>query len=108
MPGTYTYKVTESGSVKGVTNDPDAEKGKSITFTVTDDGSGTLKVTPTTDQAQFTFTNTYKSEGHVPKTDDNTNLDKWGIGAAICAAGFAGVKLIDAIVKKRKKEDEAK
>ena len=227
-PGTYTYTVTESGSVPGVTNDSDAANGKEWTFTVTDNGDGTLKVTPTTNQAYWTFTNTYvpepveipipviktitktnaprgevtftftltgngplpetttlditmegsqkgtadgefgeieftkpgtytytisetglpkgwKADGeksgtvtitvtdngdgqlkaeisdtveiknqyqrkdYVPKTDDNTNLDKWGIGAAICAAGFAGVELIDAIVKKRRKEeDEAK
>ena len=33
-PGTYTYKVTETGTVKGVTNDKDAASGKTVTVTV--------------------------------------------------------------------------
>ena len=57
VPGTYTYTVTESGSVSGVTND--AESTKTFTFTVTDGGDGQLVVTPKTDQAVFTFTNVY-------------------------------------------------
>lgn len=42
VPGTYTYVVKESGTVAGVTPDPDASRGKTITFTVTDDGTGKL------------------------------------------------------------------
>jgi len=68
QPGEYTYKVTESGDVDGVTNDPDAATGKELTFTVTDDGTGNLTVTPGTDQAQWTFTNTYDAEGEASIT----------------------------------------
>ena len=64
-PGTYTYAVTESGEVAGVTNDSEATK--SITFTVTDNGDGTLSVSPTTDEAVFSFTNVYSTE---PKNFD--------------------------------------
>ncbi len=62
VPGTYVYTVTESGSVAGVTNDPEAETGKTITFVVTDDGTGVLVVTPTTDEVELSFTNTYSVE----------------------------------------------
>ena len=66
-PGTYTYSVTESGSVIGVTNDSEATK--TLTFTVTDDGEGNLTVSPTTDQAIFEFTNEYKTgELDITKT----------------------------------------
>ena len=42
-PGTYTYKVTEIGEIDGVTNDADATTGnKTVTVTVSDDGSGQL------------------------------------------------------------------
>lgn len=56
---TFTYKVTETGSVAGVTNDPVATK--TITVTVTDNGDGTLSVDkqPESAATDFTFTNTY-------------------------------------------------
>lgn len=56
---TFTYKVTETGNVAGVTNDPVATK--TITVTVTDNGDGTLSVDKQTESAatDFTFTNTY-------------------------------------------------
>ena len=65
MPGTYEYKVTESGTVDGVTNDPDAATGKTLTFTVTDAGTGKLVVSPTTDQVQLSFTNVYNADGEA-------------------------------------------
>ncbi len=66
-PGTYTYEVTESGSVLGVTNDSEATK--SYTFTVTDNGDGTLSVSPSSDDAVFEFTNEYKTgELDITKT----------------------------------------
>ena len=58
-PGEYTYTVTESGHAPGVTNDSAATK--TITFTVTDKGDGTLSVSPGTDSAVFTFTNEYRT-----------------------------------------------
>ena len=60
VPGVYEYTIKESGSVLGVVNDPKAEEGKVITFTVTDDGEGNLVVSPTTDEVEFSFTNTYE------------------------------------------------
>ncbi|MDO4532269.1 MAG: FctA domain-containing protein, partial [Coriobacteriia bacterium] len=65
MPGTYVYTVKESGSVDGVTNDPAGEEGKTLTFTVTDDGTGTLVVSPTTADASISFTNTYDANGEA-------------------------------------------
>ncbi|MEE0270727.1 MAG: FctA domain-containing protein [Collinsella sp.] len=55
---TFTYTVTESGEVAGVTND--AKPSREVSFTVTDDGKGNLRVSrkPDGDEA-FTFTNTY-------------------------------------------------
>ena len=37
----FEYKVTETGSAAGVTNDPDAVTGKTFTITLTDDGKRT-------------------------------------------------------------------
>lgn len=55
---TFTYTVTESGEVAGVTND--AKSSCTVSFTVTDDGKGNLKVSRKPDgNAAFTFTNTY-------------------------------------------------
>ena len=65
QPGEYTYKITESGEVDGVTNDKDAAAGKTITFTVEDDGEGNLTVSPTTDQVQLAFTNVYDANGEA-------------------------------------------
>lgn len=65
MPGTYTYTVKESGGADGVTNDPAAATGKTLTFTVTDDGKGNLTVSPTTDQVQLSFTNVYDADGEA-------------------------------------------
>lgn len=55
---TFTYTVTESGEVTGVTND--AKLSREVSFTVTDDGKGNLRVSRKPDgDAAFTFTNTY-------------------------------------------------
>lgn len=55
---TFTYTVTESGEVAGVTND--AKPSRTVSFTVTDDGEGKLSVSRNPDgNAAFTFTNTY-------------------------------------------------
>lgn len=55
---TFTYTVTESGEVAGVTND--TKLSREVSFTVADDGKGNLRVSrkPDGDMA-FTFTNTY-------------------------------------------------
>lgn len=55
---TFTYTVTESGEVAGVTND--AKLSRKVSFTVTDNGKGKLSVSRNPDgDAAFTFTNTY-------------------------------------------------
>lgn len=55
---TFTYTVTESGEVAGVTND--AKPSRTVSFTVTDDSKGNLRVSRKPDgNAAFTFTNTY-------------------------------------------------
>lgn len=55
---TFTYTVTESGEVVGVTND--AKPSRTVSFTVTDDGEGNLRVSRKPDgNVAFTFTNTY-------------------------------------------------
>ena len=55
---TFTYTVTESGEVAGVTND--AKPSRTVSFTVTDGGEGNLRVSRKPDgNAAFTFTNTY-------------------------------------------------
>ena len=54
----FTYTVTESGEVAGVTND--AKLSCEVSFTVTDDGEGNLRVSRKPDgNAAFTFTNAY-------------------------------------------------
>ena len=69
----FEYKVTESGSVAGVTNDTD----KTFRITLKDDGNGGL--TATKDPAQetaFTFTNTY-TVGELPSSiTDQIKIDK--------------------------------
>ena len=55
---TFTYTVTESGEVAGVTND--AKLSRKVSFTVTDNGKGKLSVSRNPDgDAAFTFTNVY-------------------------------------------------
>lgn len=78
---TFTYKVTESGSVAGVTNDPVATK--TITVKVTDNGDGTLTVDKRAEsnKTDFTFTNTYSV-----KPFDSTLTGK---------GGFAITKTLD-------------
>lgn len=55
---TFTYKVTESGSADGVTNDTET---KTVSFKVADDGKGNLTVQRVGNDsaAAFTFTNSY-------------------------------------------------
>ena len=67
-PGTYEYIVKESGSVTGVTNDPDAATGKPLKFVVKDDGTGQLVIDQSGSQVQLAFTNTYNAEGEATIT----------------------------------------
>jgi len=58
-PGTYEYKVTETGEVAFVDNDPEAVNGKTVTVTVTDNSDGTMTATTeTTEDNPVIFINT--------------------------------------------------
>lgn len=64
-PGTYRYKVTESGSLPGVTNDA-AEK--TVTIKVIDNGDGTLTAASSAPEGNpVVFTNAYAAEGTFAK-----------------------------------------
>lgn len=72
---TFEYKVTESGSAAGVTNDTD--KTKTFKITLKDDGNGQLTATcDPKEGSKFTFTNTY-SVGELPSSiTDQIKIDK--------------------------------
>lgn len=72
---TFTYTVTESGEVAGVTND--AKPSREVSFTVTDDGKGNLKVTHKPDgDVAFTFTNTYSATPVETSVTDQITANK--------------------------------
>lgn len=72
---TFEYKVTESGSAAGVTND--TKKTKTFKITLTDDGNGGLTATCDPKEGpKFTFTNTYSVEELPSSITDQINIDK--------------------------------
>lgn len=67
---TFTYTVTESGTVEGVDND--AQTSKTFTVMITDNGKGTISaVSDPAQGAKFSFTNTYS----VDPTDSSLTGD---------------------------------
>ena len=85
----FTYKVTESGSADGVTNDPQATK--EVSFKVTDDGNGKLTVErlgAASDPA-FAFTNTYSVQPAVSSVTDQVTVTKQLTGRDMAAGEFA-------------------
>lgn len=85
----FTYKVTESGSADGVTNDPQATK--EVSFKVTDDGNGKLTVErlgAASDPA-FAFTNTYSVQPTVSSVTDQVTVTKQLTGRDMAAREFA-------------------
>lgn len=85
----FTYKVTESGSADGVTNDPDATK--TVSFKVTDDGNGKLTVErlgAASDPA-FAFTNTYSVQPTDSSVTDQVKVTKQLTGRDMAAGEFA-------------------
>ncbi|RXZ53731.1 VWA domain-containing protein [Senegalimassilia faecalis] len=85
----FTYKVTESGDVPGVTND--AAATKTVSFKVTDDGAGKLTVERQGDAASpaFSFANTYKvGPAHFSVTDQ-VAVTKTLTGRDMAAGEFA-------------------
>lgn len=85
---TFTYTVTESGEVAGVTND--AETSRTVSFTVTDDGEGTLRVSRKSDGgAAFTFTNTYSVTPVETSVTDQITANKVLIGRDLKEGEFS-------------------
>lgn len=85
----FTYKVTESGSVPGVTND--AAATKTVSFKVTDDGAGKLTVERQGDAANpaFSFANTYTVEPASSSVTDQVTVTKTLTGRDMAAGEFA-------------------
>lgn len=72
---TFTYTVTESGEVAGVTND--AKLSREVSFTVTDDDKGNLIVSRKPDgDVAFTFTNTYNVTSVETSVTDQITANK--------------------------------
>ena len=81
---TFTYTVTESGKVAGVTND--AKPPRTVSFTVTDDGEGKLSVSRKPDgDVAFTFTNAY----NVKPVEDQITATKVLTGRELAADEFS-------------------
>lgn len=85
---TFTYTVTESGEVAGVTND--AKPSREVSFTVTDDGKGNLRVSRKPDgDAAFTFTNTYNVTPVETSVTDQITANKVLIGRELKEGEFS-------------------
>lgn len=85
---TFTYKVTESGSADGVTNDTET---KTVSFKVTDHGDGKLTVErlgAASDPA-FAFTNTYSVQPTDSSVTDQVKVRKQLTGRDMAAGEFA-------------------
>ena len=85
----FTYKVTESGDVPGVTND--AAATKTVSFKVTDDGAGKLTVERQGDAASpaFSFVNTYTVKPANSSVTDQVTVTKTLTGRDMAAGEFA-------------------
>lgn len=85
---TFTYTVTESGEVAGVTND--AKLSREVSFTVTDDGKGNLSVSHKPDgDVAFTFTNTYNVTPVETSVTDQITANKVLTGRELAAGEFS-------------------
>ena len=93
---TFTYTVTESGSAPGVTNDANATR--KVSYTVTDDGAGHLRVKREgADGAAFTFTNTYGVTPTDSVVTDQVKTVKRLIGRDLAAGEFTVDLLEDGV-----------
>lgn len=85
---TFTYTVTESGEVAGVTND--AKLSREVSFTVTDDGKGNLSVSHKPDgDVAFTFTNTYNVTPVETSVTDQITANKVLTGRNLMDSEFS-------------------
>ena len=93
---TFTYTVTESGSAPGVTNDANAMR--KVSYTVTDDGTGHLRVVREGDDgAAFTFTNTYGVAPTDSSVTDQVKTVKRLTGRDLAAGEFTFELLEDGV-----------
>ncbi|MFR7732591.1 MAG: Spy0128 family protein [Collinsella sp.] len=94
---TFTYTVAESGSAPGVTNDANAMR--KVSYTVTDDGTGHLRVVREGDDgAGFTFTNTYSVTPTDSSVTDQVKTVKRLTGRDLAAGEFTFELLEDGVV----------
>lgn len=94
---TFTYTVTESGSAPGVTNDANAMR--KVSYTVTDDGTGHLRVVREGDDgAAFTFTNTYSVTPTDSSVTDQVKTVKRLTGRDLAVGEFTFELLEDGVV----------
>lgn len=85
---TFTYTVTESGEVAGVTND--AKLSHEVSFTVTDNGKGKLSVSRNPDgDVAFTFTNAYNVKRIEKSVTDQVTATKVLTGRDLKAGEFS-------------------
>lgn len=85
---TFTYKVTESGSADGVTNDTET---KTVSFKVTDhsDGKLTVERLGAASDPAFAFTNTYSVQPTDSSVTDQVKVTKRLTGRDMAAGEFA-------------------
>lgn len=94
---TFTYTVTESGSAPGVTNEANAMR--KVSYTVSDDGAGHLRVVHNGDDgAAFTFTNTYSVTPTDSVVTDQVKTVKRLTGRDLAAGEFTFELLEDGVV----------
>lgn len=85
---TFTYTVTESGEVAGVTNDANATR--KVSYTVTDDGKGNLSVSHKPDgDAAFAFTNTYNVKSVETSVTEQITATKFLTGRDMAEGEFS-------------------
>ena len=87
----FTYTVTETGEVAGVTNDPEASK--TFTVTVTDNGDGSISVSSNPTDNKFAFVNTYSVKPLDPS--DPTDLGEDGTAPLTISKALSGRTLND-------------
>ena len=94
---TFTYTVTETGSAPGVTNDVNTTR--KVSYTVTDDGAGHLRVERDGDDgAAFTFANTYSVMPTDSSVTDQVKTVKRLTGRDLAAGEFTFELLENGVV----------
>ena len=89
---TFTYTVTETGSVPGITNDGDA---KTVTVTLSQNDDGSLSARVGGEGPAFTFTNSYGVEELVSSVTDQISVKKT-LGGRPMTEGEFNFKLVNA------------